>query len=37
MDKELKQRSLSMQTASKSIFAAFEIVKAAGSQMPGKE
>ena len=37
MDKETKQQSLSKQTASKTIFAAFETLKAAGGQMPGRE
>ncbi len=37
MDKETKQQSLSKQTASKTIFAAFEILKAAGGQLPGRE
>lgn len=37
MEKETKQQSLSKQTASKTIFAAFEILKAAGGQLPGRE
>ena len=37
MSKEIKQISLSKQTASKTIFAAFEILKSAGGQLPGKE
>ena len=37
MSVETKLISLSKQTASKSIFAAFEILKSAGGQLPGKE
>ncbi len=37
MSKEIKQISLSKQTASKTIFAAFEILKSSGGQLPGKE
>ena len=37
MDKEIKPQSLSKQTASKTIFAAFEILKAAGGHLPGRE
>jgi restriction system protein len=37
MEKETKQQSLSKQTASKTIFAAFKILKAAGGQLPGRE
>ena len=37
MSVETKLISLSKQTASKSIFAAFEILKSAGGQLPGKD
>ena len=37
MSTETKLISLSKQTASKSIFAAFEILKSAGGQLPGKD
>ncbi|MBA4139302.1 MAG: hypothetical protein H0X70_02190 [Segetibacter sp.] len=37
MEKETPQQSPSKQTASKTIFAAFQILKEAGGQLPGRE
>ena len=37
MDEATKQQSLSRQTAAKTIFSAFKILKSAGGQLPGRE
>ena len=37
MEKNIKPQSASSQSASKTIFAAFQILKAAGGQLPGRE